>query len=414
MTQIADAFVLTFTSGMSLRDWFDLGLLEREWALYQRLEERYGRIVLVTYGSAEDEAMADKVGTNVKVICNREGLEDAKYAAQVPGLVSRALAKDDSVVVKTNQMMGGEIAIDIVRTLRKEGKRVGLVARGGYLWSRFEAVELGSSADEAISAGSRERDLCIAADIVVGTSIAMTGDLAWRHGLDPDRTLLVPNYVLPETPMRESDERELSTILYAGQLIKRKRVDLLIRSVALLNEIGTEATLSIIGGGVERASLKALALELGIDARFESRVPHKQLLERMSRCTIYSQASSLEGHPKTVLEAMATGAAVVITNAPGLGRVVHHGLTGLVMPPEPEALARGFEGLLGDSAWRDAMGCAARESVRQSFGLEHVLALETNAHQMAIEIGGARIRGRRRGPIMGQFAARLFETARPA
>lgn len=391
MTQIADAFVLTFTSGMSLRDWFELGLLDREWALYQRLEACYGRIVLVTFGSADDAETGATLGGNVEVICNRDGLDEAEYASRVPNLVVRALADDHSAVIKTNQMMGGELAVDITQALRKEGKRVGLVARGGYLWSRFEAVELGPSADKAINAGSRERDLCTAADVVVGTSIAMTGDLAWRHGLDPTRTLLVPNYVLPEAPAREASEREPSTILYAGQLIKRKRVDLLIRSVSLLNEIGTEATLSIIGEGAEHADLEALAAELGVDARFESRVPHKQLLERMSRCSIYAQASSLEGHPKTVLEAMATGAAVVITNAPGLGRVVQHGLTGLVMPPEPDALARGFEGLLGDPAWRDAMGTAARESVQQVYGLEHVLKLEMKAHQKALEVGGNRV-----------------------
>jgi glycosyltransferase involved in cell wall biosynthesis/SAM-dependent methyltransferase len=391
MTKIADAFVLTFTAGMSLRDWLELGLLDREWALYQRLEDCYDRIILVTYGKACDAPMAAKLGKNVEIICNREELEHAAYAAQVPGLVAKALANATSAVVKTNQMMGGEIAVEITQTLRKEGKRVGLVARGGYLWSRFEAVESGPSASQAINAGSRERDLCLAADVVVGTSIAMTGDLAWRHGLDRERTLLVPNYVLPKTPVRESNEREQSTILYAGQLIQRKRVDLLIESVALLKEIGTEATLSIVGEGAQRDNLEAMAKEQGIDARFEPRLPHDQLLERMSRCTIYAQASSLEGHPKTVLEAMATGAAVVITNAPGLGRVVHHGLTGLVMPPEAEALARGIEGLLGDPAWRDAMGSAARESVRKTYGLDHVLSLEMDAHRMAIEIAGEEV-----------------------
>ncbi|MCH7960781.1 MAG: glycosyltransferase [Planctomycetes bacterium] len=388
MALIADAFVLTFTSGISLRSWADMGLLEREWALYRRLESHYGRILLVTYGSSEDEAMAASLGPNVEAVCNHDGLDSAAYIARVPRLVAERLRDAGTVVVKTNQMMGGEAAIEITRNLRQSGKRVGFVARGGYLWSRFEAVELGSSTDEAIHAGSRERELCLAADVVVGTSIAMTGDLSWRHGLDPDRTLLVPNYVLPEAPVRDSHERDARTILYAGQLIKRKRVDLLIEAVAQLKELGTETTLSIIGEGPERGRLQILADERGIDARFELRIPHTQLLERMSRCTIYAQVSALEGHPKTVLEAMSTGAAVVLTDSPGLGRVVQHGLTGLVMLPQPEAIARAFEGLVGDGAWRDAMGTAGRESVTRAFGLDHVLRLEMGAHRMALEVAG--------------------------
>jgi SAM-dependent methyltransferase len=91
-----------------------------------------------------------------------------------------------------------------------------------------------------------------------------------------------------------------------------------------------------------------------------------------------------------VLEAMASGAAVVVANSPGLGRVVQHGLTGLVMPPEPEAFSRAFGGLMHDAAWRDALGTAARQSVSEQFGLERVLDLEIQAHRAALELNGAR------------------------
>jgi hypothetical protein len=55
---IADALVLSFTRGVSLSDWRRLGLLGREWALYERLAPLYGVIVFVTGGGAEDRAIA--------------------------------------------------------------------------------------------------------------------------------------------------------------------------------------------------------------------------------------------------------------------------------------------------------------------------------------------------------------------
>jgi hypothetical protein len=60
------------------------------------------------------------------------------------------------------------------------------------------------------------------------------------------------------------------------------------------------------------------------------------------------------------------------------------------MPPEPEALARAFEGLMMDGAWRDALGNAAREAVMNAYGLDQVLTLEIEAHERALEIAGSR------------------------
>src|SRR5258708_18920855 len=52
---IADALVLAFSDGVSLRVWDETGLLDREWELYRRLHGRLGRIVLVTYGGRSEE-----------------------------------------------------------------------------------------------------------------------------------------------------------------------------------------------------------------------------------------------------------------------------------------------------------------------------------------------------------------------
>jgi len=389
-TPIADALVLTFTTGMSLRTWETTGMMRREWALYDRLRAHYGQIVLVTYGGADDAAAGKALGDGVRVVCNEKGLDEASYLAGVPARVQALLAGAKSAMVKTNQMMGGHVAVSIARNLREAGLKVGIEARGGYHWSRFAAFDQGAGSPVARDAMLRERELCLAADMVVGTSPAMVGDLTWAHGLDPERTVLIPNYVLPDIPVRGAAERQKNTVLFAGQLVARKRVDMIIEAIALLRETGAEADLLIIGTGPEEARLKALATDRGVPATFEPRMPHEEMLERMSKCTVYMQASSMEGHPKTVIEAMATGAPVIVTTSPGLGRVVQHGMTGLVMPPDPAAFARALEGLLGDEAWREALGSAAMAEVTRSMSLDCVLEMDLGVQRRAMELAGSK------------------------
>lgn len=388
--RIADALVLTFTSGVSLESWRSGGGLDREWALYEALAPRYGRIVVVTYGGGVDEAIARSLPGDPVVVANTTEASEADYVASIPARVREVVSGAATVVVKTNQMAGGHVAVAVTEALRTSGIRVGLIARGGFLWSRFVALEMGSAGHiAAVNAREEERSLCQAADLVVGTSPAMVGDLEWLVGLDPRRTRLIPNYVLADLPVRMPDERDPAMVLYAGQLVTRKRVQILIEAVATVQRGGLrEAVLHVIGDGPEEGRLRELAKRMGIQAVFESRVPHEALLDRMSRCAVYAQASAYEGHPKTVIEAMATGAAVVVADSPGQGRVVQHGVTGLAMPPEPDAFARAIEGLLDDSAWREALGMAASTHVLMSYGLPTIVQREIEAHQTALVRAG--------------------------
>lgn len=395
-TLVADNLTLVFTAGVSLRTWRDTGLLSREWALYRELLTHYGSIALVTYGGPDDPeilkaALDPGAASRVRVICNDQRLAPGAYAQSIPARVCESLAGCRSVVLKTNQMAGGDAAISIANALRGAGHSVGFIARGGYLWTRFVAYERGPQSAEALAAATKERVLCQAADAVVGTTSDMVEDLAWRYGLDPQRCVVVPNYVLIDTPVRSPEEREPATLLYAGQLSSRKRVDILIRAAAAVrDEARVQARLEVIGDGPERAALENLAAQLSAPVTFRSRVPHEELLERMGRCTIYLQASELEGHPKTVLEAMGSGATVLVAKSPGLGEVVTHGMNGLRVDTDPAAFAAAINELLPDAEWRAVLGHAAARTIRQQFGLPSVVNLELEVHRRALAHGARR------------------------
>jgi glycosyltransferase involved in cell wall biosynthesis len=222
--------------------------------------------------------------------------------------------------------------------------------------------------------------------MVVGTTDDMVDDLAWRYALNPGQTRVIPNYVLADGMVVPSDGRDKSTVLYAGQLVARKRVDVLIEAVAS-DELRDRVKLKIVGEGREEPRLRELARKLGASVEFGARVPHRELLTLMESCTIYAQASELEGHPKTVLEAMAAGAPVLVAASPGLAEVIDHGSSGLRVQPTAEAFALAINDLLQDPEWRDLLGATAARIVRARFGLPTVLREEIEVHRVALSRG---------------------------
>ena len=394
MDRIADTLVLTFSWGMSLRAWDGIGSLSREWAIYERLSRHYDRIVLVTYGTdTHEDRLASELPRHdgarpVEVVWNRDNLDTTSWQSRIPGVVAETLAGTSSVVVKTNQMSGGDVAVAVAEALRAGGVRTGLVARAGYLASLCVGHQMGFESTAAMDAGALEQQLCRAADVVVGSTPKIVQDLAWRYGVSEGNRAVVPNYVI-DTEVRTSDDREPGVVLAAGSINAQKGQDVLIRAMALLaGRLTTPLRLEIAGQGPAEDELRALAEELDAPVDFIGPMEHTALLERMSRCSIFVQASSYEGHPKTIIEAMSTGAPVVATDVVGVRDVVEHGVTGIRVGRTPEAFAHVVEGLMLDPDWRDALGSHASDYSRSLFGMATVYPLEVKSHRDAVERAG--------------------------
>lgn len=390
--------VLILSAGGSLASWERDGALEREWALYAALRPTLAGIVVVSDASVGDAAREREIAATLgaALVMNEDGLERAAHLARLADLAAPRVGEAPTVLVKTNQLSASDAAMALVAGLERRGRRVALIARGGYLWTRFVAHDHGAASRVFAECASRERDLVRRADLVVGTSRSMLEDLAWRDGLSPDVMRLIPNYVLHGAEDAGASgapiAREHGVLLYAGQLSARKRVDLLIDATALVARAGRRVMLEIHGEGPERGSLEARAAALGAPVRFGPRIPHAALLERMRRCWAFVQASTLEGHPKTLLEAMSTGAAVVACEAPGVSDCegVERERTALLTRPDAGSIAGAVARLLDDPALCARMGSAAAERVLSTCSLGAVLELERAAHGEAIERARAR------------------------
>lgn len=131
-------------------------------------------------------------------------------------------------------------------------------------------------------------------------------------------------------------ERSSSTVrlLWAGRFINLKRVDIILRAMAMLGSSAANCTLDLIGDGPQRNVIKHLAHRLGLDDRinFIDSMPHESVCERMAEAAIYVFPSNhLEGWGAVVGEAMSEGCVVVASNAAGAPKIlIEHGRTGFL------------------------------------------------------------------------------------
>lgn len=109
-------------------------------------------------------------------------------------------------------------------------------------------------------------------------------------------------------------------VLMVGNLVPLKGHDIVLRALRNL----TEASLLIIGQGELDQELKALAEALGIGNRvqFLGAMPQEKLPEYYSAADALVLASSREGWPNVLLEAMACGTPVVSTSVGGTAEIV--------------------------------------------------------------------------------------------
>jgi len=155
------------------------------------------------------------------------------------------------------------------------------------------------------------------------------------------------------------------TVLYAGRLFRRKRVDVLLRAAAWLRERIPEIEVRIVGDGPCAPALDKLsrALNLAGTVTWLGHVPLAQLAAEYKRSDVFCLPSVQEGFGIVLLEAMAAERPIVAARAGAIPEVVPHGV--LVDPESSEALAAGIESLYRSPETRDSLGHAGARWVEQ-------------------------------------------------
>jgi glycosyltransferase involved in cell wall biosynthesis len=167
-------------------------------------------------------------------------------------------------------------------------------------------------------------------------------------------------------------------VLLPGRLLREKGVYEFAAATAELRRSGLAARF-VLAGRLDPANRGALTAEqvrqLCTNSALEWVGDCKDMPRLFRESNLVCLPSYREGMPKVLLEACASGRAVITTDTPGCRDVIRAGRNGLLVPPrDSEALAVAIRQLLEDPARRGRMGVQARLLAEREFGVEAVIA----------------------------------------
>ena len=217
---------------------------------------------------------------------------------------------------------------------------------------------------------------------VIAVSEEVRNDLVARDGIDPGRVATIHNGIdlrRVETSLTREQARARLGIPEAaiaigcvGRLEEQKGHRFLLEACA---QLPPTVRVVIAGDGRLRRQLESRAGALGIAPRVAFLGPRADVAEILRALDIYAMPSLWEGLSLAMLEAMAAGLPLVISDVSGVARAFGGEECGVRVPPGNAAALVSAIGELAQSPERRArLGETARRRVRAEFDIEVMIS----------------------------------------
>ena len=186
-------------------------------------------------------------------------------------------------------------------------------------------------------------------DRLVDIGVSGNDIMVFRNGVD----LQLFRPPVDRNACRQQLGLDRRTLLSVGHLVGHKGHDIVIKALSKLPEV----QLIIVGDGEEEDWLRAIAKSLGVSDRviFSETVLQENMKSYYGAADALVLASSREGWPNVLLEAMACGTPVIATKVGGIPELITAPEAGVLMRERtPEALLEAFHELFANYPSREA------------------------------------------------------------
>jgi glycosyltransferase involved in cell wall biosynthesis len=183
-------------------------------------------------------------------------------------------------------------------------------------------------------------------------------------------------------------------LLFVGRLVKRKGVNVLLESVALLRD-DHRLRIRIVGGGPEQQTLQSETQRLGLGDKvvFEGVVSAERVAELFRGCdalvlpAIVTETGDTEGLGVVLIEAMGYGKPVIASKAGGIVDIVSDGETGVLVPPgDATALAAAIQRAMDNPDELAAMAGRGTEFAGRAFGWDAIVSNLSSVYESAVAV----------------------------
>lgn len=310
----------------------------------------------------------------------------------VKGLANALFGRRESARVRLAGIAHFVVACDWARELRHE--EVSLIhsqwiQSGGTIgWCAAALLDKPFSFTGHAVDLFRERaalkDKIEAADFIVSIS-RFHSDFYVQEGATPDKLQIVYCGIeLDQYPFRARTPRDPKRILSFGRLVEKKGLHVLLDACALLKQRGVVFECEVAGNGPEEEALRAQVKRLGLEEVVN--LTGEQLLQSeidawlqtghvFAQPCVWSTDNDVDGIPRSLMEAMASGLPSVSTRIAGIPDLVVNDESGLLVEPnDAVGLADAIQRLLADDELADRIAQGGRAHVERLFNLETCLA----------------------------------------
>jgi glycosyltransferase involved in cell wall biosynthesis len=214
------------------------------------------------------------------------------------------------------------------------------------------------------------------------------------QGVDPARVVRIPygfafeRYVPPvdatETIQLWGHDSGLKLATFA-RLHPEKGHAHLLEALAELTKEGTRATWVIAGDGPARPALERLVEARKLKERVRFLGWRTDVMALMAAADVIVQPTLHEAFSQAMVEAMALGRPLVISDVSGVRDVVEDGETGLVVPPGDSPQIAGAIKRLRDRREAERIGQNARRAVRESLDIRTIATRYAALYRAIVE-----------------------------
>lgn len=201
------------------------------------------------------------------------------------------------------------------------------------------------------------------------------GDIKLVHGVGIDLNRFQPQTLEKKMKVRKDYgyKKEDFILFYAAELNFNKHQDLLIKVVNILKNNIPNIKLLLAGNGPLEGQYKRQVEQLNLGRYVDFLGYRNDIPSLLAMSDVVVASSRREGLPVNIMEAMATGLPLVVTNIRGHRDLVRNGENGYIVElNNVEGFAKSIENLYKDEKLRERFGQKSIELIQQ-YSLESIL-----------------------------------------
>jgi L-malate glycosyltransferase len=131
-----------------------------------------------------------------------------------------------------------------------------------------------------------------------------------------------------------SKKNKFIRIITSGSLLYYKGYDVLMKSLAIVKEKSFDFEVYMFGDGDKKGEIEELVNQYNLPVNIKGKVTREELANELHKGDIFIQPSRVENFPYSVVEAMASGCAVICSRVGGMTDQIDHKINGLLFESE--------------------------------------------------------------------------------